>query len=206
MTTRAVHLEMAYSMETDVFLNAFLRFTCRRGIPATVLSDNGSNFVGANREFKSLVEGLDQNQVLEKATNNKICWKFNPPGAPHWGGVFESMVKCAKHALQSIMSPGEIDDEELETLFCGVESLLNSRPLTYQSDDPHDANPLTPSHFLTGLIGGQYAPEVHGDAKFNLRVQCLLNSFWIRWMKEILPTLQPRRKWNTKQKDLKVDA
>ena len=86
---------MAYSMETDVFLNAFLRFTCRRGIPATVLSDNGSNFVGANREFKSLVEGLDQNQVLEKATNNKICWKFNPPGAPHWGGVFESLFARA---------------------------------------------------------------------------------------------------------------
>ena len=44
-------------------------------------------------------------------------------------------------------------------MFAGVESLLNSRPLTYQSSDPRDDVPLTPNHFLHGQTGGQFAPE-----------------------------------------------
>ena len=48
-------------------------------------------------------------------------------------------------------------DEELITVSTGVESLLNSRPLTYQSSDPRDDVPLTPNHFLRGQMGGQWA-------------------------------------------------
>ena len=56
---------------------------------------------------------------------------------------------CCKH----------VNDEELITEFAGVESLLNSRPLTYQSSDPRDDVPLTPNHLLHGQMGGQFAPE-----------------------------------------------
>ena len=47
---------------------------------------------------------------------------------------------CCKH----------VNDEELITVFAGVESLLNFRPLTYQSSDPREDVPLTPNHFLQG--------------------------------------------------------
>ena len=43
--THAVHLEMAWSLDTDSFLAAFSRMTDRRGIPVEVISDNGTNFV-----------------------------------------------------------------------------------------------------------------------------------------------------------------
>ena len=52
MTTRAVHLELAGDMSTDSFILALRRFKARRGHPKSIRSDNGSNFVGAERELK----------------------------------------------------------------------------------------------------------------------------------------------------------
>ena len=54
LETRAVHLEMAWGLDTDTFLNAFARFNSRRGVPKEVISDRGTNFVGAVGELKKL--------------------------------------------------------------------------------------------------------------------------------------------------------
>ena len=54
-------------------------------------------------------------------------------------------------------------------MFAGVESLLTSRKLTYQSSDPQDSVPLTPNHFLHGQMGGQFAPESVETSNFHLR-------------------------------------
>ena len=63
------------------------------------------------------------------------------------------MIKSAKRAIFAVLGDAEVNDEELETIFIGVESLLNSRPLTAVSDDPNDDRVLTPNHFLIGQIG-----------------------------------------------------
>jgi len=49
LQTHCCHLEMATSLDTGAFLNAFVRMTARRGWPVTMLSDNGTNFVGGHR-------------------------------------------------------------------------------------------------------------------------------------------------------------
>ena len=58
LATRAVHLEMAYGLDTDSFLKAFSRMVNRRGLPKEMLSDNGTNFVGANEELRELVKQM----------------------------------------------------------------------------------------------------------------------------------------------------
>ena len=159
LATRAVHLEVAYSLDTDSFINAFIRMTARRETPSYVISDNGTNFVGAEKEMREKINELDQEKIVKKTTqHHKIEWKFNPPSAPHFGGVFESMIKSAKRAIRAILGDAEITNEELHTAICGAEGLLNSRPITYVSSSPHDMVPLTPSHFLVGNLGGQYLP------------------------------------------------
>ena len=156
LMSRAVHLEMAHSLDTNAFLNTFFRMVNRRGLPEEIYSDNGTNFVGANKELKKLVTNLDEETLKESLANRGVKWFFNPPLAPHFGGVHESMIKAAKRAVVAILSNSDVKDEELITAFTGAEALINSRPLTYQSTSPHDDVPLTPNHFLFGQAGGQF--------------------------------------------------
>ena len=146
LQTRCCHLEMATSLDTGSFMNAFTRMTARRGWPKIMVSDNGSNFVAADREIRELVAELDQEQIRRTTANKGVEWYWNPPAAPHFGGVFEALIKAAKRAISAILQDADVTDEELQTCFTGVESLLNSRPLTTISDDPNDEPVLTPNH------------------------------------------------------------
>jgi len=209
MGCRAVHLELSYSMDTDSFLNAFYRFVNRRGLPEMVLSDNGTNFVGAVRELKELYNELDKDQIAKKGANQGIQWRFIPPGTPHFGGVHESMIKSAKRAVYAILQNADITDEELLTAFTGAESLMNSRPLTFQSANPKDECVLTPNHFLHGQLGGEFAPETVDSTQFSYRkrwrrVQELVKHFWGRWLREFLPTLATRKKWHQQRRNFVV--
>ena len=211
LATRAVHLEMAYGLDTDSFLKAFCRMVNRQGLPEEMLSDNGTNFVGANKELRKLVKQMTKDsKVNESLVKQGVKWTFNPPYAPHFGGVFETMIKAAKRAIIAILGNADITDEELLTAFTGAESLLNSRPLTYQSASPEDTTPLTPNHFLQGQMGGKFAPEVDQETCYNpkkrwRRIQELTRHFWHRWMTEWIPSLSARKKWFHERKNLEVD-
>lgn len=79
------------------------------------------------------------------------------------------LVKAPKKAIYAVVGDRDVTDEELITVSTGVESLLNSRPLTYQSSDPRDDVPLTPNHFLHGQMRGQFAPESVDTTTFHPR-------------------------------------
>ena len=139
LASRAVHLEVAYGLDTDSFMRAFCRMSNRCGLPEEMISDNGTNFVGAKEELDKLAKQIIHNDKLkENLVNKGVKWTFNPPGAPHFGGVFETMIKAAKRAILAILGNAEITDEELLTAFTEVGYLLNSRPLTYQSANPEE--------------------------------------------------------------------
>ena len=72
LATRAVHLEMA-------FLNAFYGMSSRRGLPEEIISDNGTNFKGADAELKTLVARLDDEKIKQSIANKRVTWHFNPP-------------------------------------------------------------------------------------------------------------------------------
>ena len=209
LTSRAVHLEMAFGLDTDSFLNAFYRMVNRRGLPREMVSDNGTNFVGANTELKELADKLDKDKIKSSTANKGVIWYFNPPLAPHFGGIHETMIKAAKKATYAILKNADVNDEELMTAFTGAEALINSRPLTYQSANPNDDVPITPNHFLHGQVGGQFAPENVDSEPFNpkkrwRRIQELVRHFWKRWLQEWLPGLNARQKWRQEQRDVKV--
>ena len=102
LTTRAVHIEMVDGLDTDACMMAIMRFMARRGRPHMFISVNGTNFVGSPREFKELAMEWNQSAIHYQLAHQRIVWKFNPPGAPHFGGVWERLVRSCKKAMYSI--------------------------------------------------------------------------------------------------------
>jgi len=77
------------------------------------------------RELQDLVSAIDQDKIQLMTSSKGVSWKWNPPTAPHFGVVFKSTIKSAKQAIFAVLGDAEVNDEELETIFIGVESLLN---------------------------------------------------------------------------------
>ena len=82
MATRAVHLEIAFGLDTDAFLNAFYRKASRRGVPEEMYSDNGTNFKGSDNELRLLVAQLDNEKVKETIANKEVTWHLTPLPPP----------------------------------------------------------------------------------------------------------------------------
>ena len=70
-----------------------------------------------DKELKDLVNQPDQEEIKQTTTNKRVQWSFNPPAAPHFGGVHEIMVKAAKKAIKNILENEDINDEELVNLW-----------------------------------------------------------------------------------------
>ena len=96
LVSRAVHIEVAHSLDTDSFRNALRRFITRRGQGREIRSDNGTNFVGARRELREAINEMDQKEIIEKLRQQNIDWKSNPPAASHMGGVWERQIRAAR--------------------------------------------------------------------------------------------------------------
>ncbi|GFX89294.1 integrase catalytic domain-containing protein [Trichonephila clavipes] len=141
---RAVHFELITSLSTAAFLQSLRRFISRRGRPTIIYSDNGTNFVGSN----SALNSIDWDAVISKANIQKIKWKFNPPSAAWWGGFWERMIQMLKQILRKMLGRASLYYEELNTVLCECEHVINSRPLTYISEDVNDLSPLTPAMLL----------------------------------------------------------
>ena len=99
LTVRAVHIEVVHKLDTDSCLNAILRFIARTGKPSTIISDNVTDFVGGEREFADYVAAWNEERIEKHLIQQEIRWKFNPPAAPHFGGVWERLVRSCKKAM-----------------------------------------------------------------------------------------------------------
>ncbi|XP_044574040.1 uncharacterized protein LOC123258229 [Drosophila ananassae] len=209
----AVHLEVVTDLTIQAFLAALKRFCGRRGLPAKIYSDNATNFVGACNELSEVKEAIfaEEAQALIHKTcaNLSIEFKFIPPRAPHFGGLWEAAVKSAKHLLKRTLYTATLTHEELETIVIDIEAILNSRPLTSVSSSPRDLTALTPGHFLIGepLTA---SPDIHQSRRRTglltrwKRIEQLRKEFWTRWSHEYLHELQNRSKWPRSCKTVKI--
>jgi hypothetical protein len=213
LVTRAVFLELVPSLSSTDFLLSLRKFIALYRQPAVIHSDNGTNFVGAERELREAVEALHASGevpvFMEKAG---IDWNFQPPRTPHFGGAHESLVKSTKRALynaleiegKSLRHPTE---DVLRTLLYEVAGLLNTRPLTYVSSDPEDFRPLTPNDFLNRSPTAFPPAGCFDDAsprEHYRYLQRLLNLFWDIWRSGYLQSLAARKKWKVQRPNFTV--
>ena len=125
------------------------------------------------------------------------------------GGAWEALIKSVKRTLKAIERDRLFTKETLHKFVCEVESILNNRPITPSSDDINDYEALNPNYILLGHSLSNHAPGVFRDNKINYRkkwcaVQAATNMFWSCWLKEYLPTLVQKRKWNYPTENLNV--
>ncbi|XP_052737809.1 uncharacterized protein LOC112051333 [Bicyclus anynana] len=210
LTTKALHLELVSDLSTESFLNAFKRFISRKGPISLIRSDSGGAFVKADRCLKEIHELLSKDKFLDQhLADLRIQLQRNPPYAPHFGGIWESNIKSVKTHLFRVIGNQILTYEELNTVLIQIEGIMNSRPLCVLSSDPSDLTALTPSHFLN-ITPLKYLPaEDLTDVPQNrlTRYQLLsklVQSYWDRWNREYLTSLQSRQKWNTPSNPIKV--
>lgn len=204
-STKAVHLELVSELTANAFLAAFKRFVNRRGQCQRLYSDRGTNFVKGD---KMLTQEIHLAQIswkseleVEFETLGTI-WEFNPPGAPHFGGLWESGIKSMKQHLYKTIGQALLTSEEFYTLLVQIEGILNSRPLYVMNSDPNNMTFLSPAHFLIGeTINAPPERNYVSGPKSPLNrwqyLQKLRQSFWNSWRKDYLHRLNTRTKWKT---------
>ena len=182
---RAIHLELVNSLSIPDCQLALRRFAARRGMPSIIYSDNSKTFEGTYKKLQNLF--------------GSSCpeWNFIPPKSPWWGGFWERQVRSIKSCLKKSLHFQKLDRVELETSLHEIEAIINSRPLTYISNDIRDPNPLTPSHFLINKTFGSKIEKVIEDfdvsakdlqLNYSIRQSCI-SQFWRTWSDEYLKNL-----------------
>ncbi|XP_025266669.1 uncharacterized protein LOC112638716 [Camponotus floridanus] len=178
------------------------RFISRRGLCEEMYSDCGTNFVGADRQLREFFRASspDGRRIAQGITKEGVSWRFNPPAAPHFGGLWEAAVKSTKHHLRRVIGESTLTFEEMSTLLAQIEACLNSRPLQALSDDPDDLSALTPGHLLIGApLLAIPEPSLADHSPNTLSrwqlLQRMRDHFWQRWSQEYLHALAPRSKW-----------
>ncbi|VDP88260.1 unnamed protein product [Echinostoma caproni] len=58
---------------------AWQRFVGKRDNPSSVFSDNGPNFVGAQKELSNWLMRLDKCALQDRLSPSGTQWHFNPP-------------------------------------------------------------------------------------------------------------------------------
>lgn len=196
---RAIHLELVADQTTESFLRSFRRMTNRRGMISTFYSDNSKTFKSSSKEMQRYVEIMNGKKFQGFLAEKEIEWKFIVDYAAWWGGFYERMMRSIKLPLKKILGRSVYSSDEIYTILTEVEAMVNSRPLTYVSDEPDEINYLTPASFLIGrrLINVPVVP-VNSTEK-SLRKKELknlmimqnntLNLLWKTWREEYVRNL-----------------
>ena len=183
-------LDLVPSLGSVEFIRSFRRFISRGGCPSNVISDNGKNCVSV--ETKRFVSSIGVNWI------NKL------PLAPWHGSFFERLIKSTKILLRKQLEKSRLNYEELQTVLCEVETILNNRPLTYyHSDNIEQCS--TRNHLLFGRTMKLFDPEptdITYDINFHSKkISNIINHFWQRWRREYLNMLRENHKITSTNKN-----
>lgn len=186
MSTRAVHIELAAKLDADSFILCFNNLQNRRGKVSHLHSDNGTNFIGAEKELRELIDKVHAKMESGQAIKMDLSWHFYPPRAPHFGGAWERLIRIIKDNLREMIGCRKNRPPTVEVLRGALIQagtyFFGSRfsvPFNFKTHD------LEQKHWRLAIHYGRY--------------------FWNRWRSQYLPLIAQRPKWNTRVKPIKVD-
>lgn len=214
LTTRAVHLELLEDLSANSTLLALQCTINLRGAPKRIVTDNGTNFIGA-KNILDIAQTEWNSQLLEKGMIvEPIEWDFAPAKAPHQQGAVERMVGLVKTALSKLITslnrnPHRYNDFQMRCILCEIIGMLNSRPISMIPIEGTNNHYLTPNQFLMGKQNVQTVPisnrQISNLTEYWLDIKILTNILWKHWLNAYIPSIMMREKWFDKKSPLKVD-
>lgn len=210
LSSRAIHLELAHTLDTSSAIMVIRNFMNRRGTPVEFVSDNGTNLKSAEKELRLAIQKLDFERIQEEADNTiigdtRIRCRFIPPAAPHYGGAWERMIGTVKSILYMILKSKAPREETLRSALIEVENLVNSRPLCYTSEDVNNPSVITPNMLLRNSNRTVSSLPSQFDCRKQWTIsQAIAEEFWSKWLKAYLPTISLRRKWYSENDPIRV--
>lgn len=97
--------------------------------------------------MNKLFKRMNFEKLSETLATKEIEWRFNPPTAAWWGGFWERLIGVLKRLLRQTLKQTCLNYEEMLTVLLDCEAIINSRPITFMSENDHDVVPLTPCMF-----------------------------------------------------------
>ena len=217
--TRAIYLDVACGSSTEELLHTIRRAMTRCGEIRVIISDPGSNFIGAANELKTWRSGWDINMLTRFGAERGLEFKTIMANSQHQNGVSEVMIKLTKAVLKSLlksMGSQVLSLNELNTLLAEVAQLVNERPLGMKPNQNVDSAFLSPNSLLLGrnsdrISSGPFRSDgltLGNPGSFKdrfLLVQAITDQFWRTWLKLYFPSLLIRQKWHSERRNLQVN-
>ena len=206
--SRAVHLEMSASLDTDAFINVLRGFIARRGQVQMIRSDDSTNLVGAERELCD----ARRNEMRAKLSPSSF-WKWSPGNSMRQGHhIMVALGTPHQIYMTGHVGLGEGTDIEWRWsshFVCWGWIHFNSRTLTRSSTHPNDLTCLTPNRLLLlkdqcCLPLGIFTERDNHVLRRWRQIQYLSDLFWKRWTREYLPLLIERQKWLFPSRNVQV--
>ena len=212
--SRPIHIEILEDLSTDGFINGLRCFIAVRGAVRQIRCDQGTNFVGAQNEFKAALKELDTERLSMFLSQKQCDFVMNAPHSSHAGGIWERQIMTVRSILNATLSIAKdrLNDASLWTLLYEAMAIVNSRPLTVDNlNSPNSLEPLTPNHLLhmkpsTALPPPGTFPrqDLYGAKRWRC-VQFLAKQVWSRWRQEYLHKIITRQHWHTPKRNLQVE-
>ena len=127
MASRAIHLEIANSLDADSFLNSFRRFTIRRRPVRQLQSDQGANFARGWRELMETLNEMDHEEIKPSPLKEqcdwiifKIMWHGRLVAVPDTDGTENALILFTKQRWATWWWINR-------DVMCEAEAIVNSR-------------------------------------------------------------------------------
>ena len=216
--TRAIYLDVTCGISTEELLHTIRRAMAHCGEIKTIISDPGTNFIGAAKELQSWRDGWDMDLLTRFGSERGMEFITIMANSQHQNGISEIMIKLSKSVLKSLMKSIGVQIlslNELNTLLAETAQLVNERPIGLKPNENVDSNFLSPNSLLLGrssdrICSGPFSPngQLWSDPKsFTNRfllVQAIVDQFWRVWHRLYFPSLVVRQKWHVEKRNLKV--
>ena len=217
--SRAVHIDVAIDYSTEAILHTLRRLMSLRGDVKLIVSDPGSQLVGASKELISWRKSWSQDDLDRFSASRGVEWKFIMAASQHQNGAAESMIKFSKGVLKSLVKSygdSRLTLNELNTLLLETANLVNERPIGVKPNSQTDVEYLSPNSLLLGRNSSRISSgpfqcrelfELNQQAITSrfLLVQRICDQFWSNWTKLYFPTLLWQQKWHHLKRNLQVN-